>query len=203
MLMHGMCLEMLHKLAGDVLSWQCVAVSEGSRRCHRTLKYFQAVAHKLWVLSVDWARDCVTQSQLLAPVCSLTYSSVHFTVELMLNIFRSLVISALQYPSNTIFWKFSAVFSLLLILSWSIFDQHCDDWWTFICFLSCKCPEWGRGTLPSFSHPCAFTSPSFVLFFTFPIFLFFFFFALSIFFFRPSRRLFYQSSPTPFPGRRL
>ena len=42
--------------------------------------------------------------------------------------------------------------------------------------------------------------PHLLLFFTFPIFLFSF--ALLIFFFRPSRPLFYQSIPTPFPDRR-
>jgi len=55
-------------LIENMLTGCYFAVSEGSRRCDRTLKYFQGVAHKCWVLSVDWARDCVTQQQLLAPV---------------------------------------------------------------------------------------------------------------------------------------
>jgi hypothetical protein len=50
------------------------AVSDGSRRCHRTLKYFQGIAHKAWILNVDWARDCITVNKLLSPV---NKSSVH------------------------------------------------------------------------------------------------------------------------------
>jgi len=57
-----------------------IVVSEGSQQCHRTLKYFQAIAHKSWLLSVDWARDCIAQQQLLAPVCSLDTQSLSSSV---------------------------------------------------------------------------------------------------------------------------
>lgn len=68
MMIHRVEFQLLSRILAIKHRWHCVTVSEGSLRCNRTLKYFQAVAHKSWVLSVDWARDCIAQRKLLPPV---------------------------------------------------------------------------------------------------------------------------------------
>ena len=49
--------------------------SLGSRRCQRTLKYFQAVAHHKWLVSVDWVINSVKRNRLLPVVSELFQAS--------------------------------------------------------------------------------------------------------------------------------
>lgn len=53
-------------------------VREGSLHVERTLKYFQGVAGKKFILSIQWAIDCVKKSTLL--------DEVHAVLCLTLNI---------------------------------------------------------------------------------------------------------------------
>lgn len=51
---------------GDVMF--CFADDKHARLCARTLKYFQGIAGKAWVLSVQWCIDSILQQRLLPEV---------------------------------------------------------------------------------------------------------------------------------------
>ena len=46
--------------------------SEGSTRCERSLKYFQGIANKKWVISTQWATDSMAYKRIMPLVCIST-----------------------------------------------------------------------------------------------------------------------------------
>ena len=58
----------IHRLCTDIYVWLLFAAEKHPRLCARTLKYFQGIAGKAYIISVQWCIDSILQERLLPEV---------------------------------------------------------------------------------------------------------------------------------------